>query len=82
MSKRTAVTLLSVCVTHPPRIRIASAPKTVAWLRKWTSRSRPKGTRMNFKTLKAKAKFGIKERRRYREEGRLNPRDDMIRVPL
>ena len=40
------------------------------------------GTRMNFKTLKAKAKFGIKERRRYREEGRLNPRDDMIRVPL
>jgi hypothetical protein len=39
------------------------------------------GTRMNFKTLKAKAKFGIKERRRYREEGRLNPRNDMIRVP-
>ena len=40
------------------------------------------GVRMKFKTLKAKVKFGIKERRRYREEGRLNPRDDMIRVPL
>ena len=37
---------------------------------------------MKFKTLKAKAKFGTKERRRYREESRLNPRDDMIRVPL
>jgi len=37
---------------------------------------------MDFKTLKAKAKFGIEERRRCREEGRKNPRDRMIRVPL
>ena len=40
------------------------------------------GVRMKFKTLKAKVKFGIKERRRYREEGRLNPRERLIRVPL
>jgi hypothetical protein len=36
----------------------------------------------NLTMLKVKVKFGIKERRRYREEGRLNPREDMIRVPL
>ena len=40
------------------------------------------GAHMKFKTLKAKVKFGIKERRRCRKEDRLNPRDDMIRVPL
>lgn len=37
---------------------------------------------MKFKTLKAKAKFGIKERRRYREEGRKVPEDSFMRVPL
>lgn len=40
------------------------------------------GVRMDFETLRAKAKFGIEERRRYREEGRLNPYEDLIRVPL
>lgn len=37
---------------------------------------------MKFQTLKARAKFGIKERRRYREEGRKVPGEDILRVPL
>jgi transposase len=37
---------------------------------------------MQFKTLKTLAKFGIKERQRYREEGRKIPSEDLIRVPL
>ena len=40
------------------------------------------GTRMDFKTLKTKVKFGIEERRRYRENGRKNPYTDMIMVQL
>lgn len=36
---------------------------------------------MKFQTLKAKVKFGIKERQRYKEEGRKIPGEDLIRVP-